>query len=164
MIGEPILSQIRMETNTRKPSPINSALPQGMARGAVAEGHNPVVHPDPPAQSLNPLLIRLIPISITVGPVTMGGKIFCSVLGGTKARRTSIKAQQAEVPSRAPYASGQGSLVPSSATGQNPLAYIWLNAPEATVIMAKETPMTERTPLPIKNLDCISQKALYKNV
>jgi len=66
---------------------------------------------------------------MTVGPVTMGGKIFWMTRGGMKEIKISTKAQQAAVPMMAPYASGQGSCVPSAAVGQNPLAYICLKAP-----------------------------------
>lgn len=67
---------------------------------------------------MKPVSIRLTPISITVGPVTIGGKIFCRTFGGKKARPISRKAQQAAVPSKAPYAFGQASLLPLESTGQ----------------------------------------------
>ena len=86
---------------------------------------------------------------MTVGPVTMGGKIFNMTFGGRNAMRTSSKAHTAQVPSRAPYASGQGSFVPSESTGQNPLAYIWAKAPSATGMMEKEIPTTETRPVPM---------------
>lgn len=90
-----------------------------------------------------------MPINITVGPVTIGGKMRNMVLGGMKEMSTSIKAHTAEVPMRAPYPSGHGSWVPSAAVGQKPLAYICSKAFEATVIVAKETPTTEITPVPM---------------
>lgn len=51
---------------------------------------------------------------MTVGPVTIGGKILCSVFGGKKEIRISVNAQIAQVPMRAPYASGQGSRLPGN--------------------------------------------------
>jgi hypothetical protein len=82
--------------------------------------------------------MRVTPISMTVGPVTMGGKIFWMYRGGMNEINISTKAQQAAVPIMAPYPSGQGSCVPSGAVGQNPLAYICLKAPWATGIIAKD--------------------------
>lgn len=70
--------------------------------------------PLPPAQFLKPVSTRWTPMRMTVGPVTMGGKILCSVFGGRKEIKISVKAQMAQVPIRAPYASGQGSRFPES--------------------------------------------------
>jgi hypothetical protein len=89
-----------------------------------------------------------MPMSMTVGPVTMGGNTRRITRGGTNEMRISSSEHTAAVPSTAPYASGQGSGVPSSADGQNPLAYIWAKAPEATVMMANEMPTTEMRPVP----------------
>lgn len=58
--------------------------------------------PLPPAQFSKPLSMRLMPMSMTVGPVTMGGKTRSIVLGGMKAISTSISAHTAAVPMRAP--------------------------------------------------------------
>jgi hypothetical protein len=46
--------------------------------------------------------MRVTPINMTVGPVTMGGKIFWMKRGGMKEIRISIRAQQAAVPMMAP--------------------------------------------------------------
>jgi hypothetical protein len=46
--------------------------------------------------------MRLMPIRVTVGPVTIGGKIFLSSLGGQKLIKISISAQQHWVPRIAP--------------------------------------------------------------
>lgn len=105
--------------------------------------------PDPPAQLSKPVWMRWTPMSMTVGPVTMGGKIRCRAFGGRKEINISVKAQTAQVPSKAPYASGQGSLEPSAAMEQKPLVYIWLNAPVAIGIIAKDVPTTEIRPVPI---------------
>lgn len=83
MIGDPNRSQRMMVTNTKNPSPMNSALPHGKACGASTSGHslkNPdsgrSMHPPaPPAQFSKPDDIRETPIRSTVGPVTRGGKI-----------------------------------------------------------------------------------------
>ena len=80
--------------------------------------------PDPPAQLLKPVWMRCTPISMTVGPVTMGGKIRCRAFGGRKEIKISVRAHTAQVPINAPYASGHGSLEPSSASEQKPLEYI----------------------------------------
>lgn len=58
--------------------------------------------PEPPSHPSNPLWISETPISMTVGPVTIGGKTFWIILGGTKEIRTKIRAQQALVPIKAP--------------------------------------------------------------
>lgn len=110
MMGLPNLSQEMIVTNTRKPRPTNSAEPQGNGCGAEFDGQfmkSPVVgrvmhRPEPPAQFENPVPIRDTPIRQTVGPVTRGGKIRFSALGGMKLRRISRRAAQEEVPRRAP--------------------------------------------------------------
>jgi hypothetical protein len=110
IIGDPSLSQIRMVTNTENPRPIYSALPQGRACGEPTLGQSiyaPEVgremhDPEPPSQSSNPLWMSETPISMTVGPVTIGGKIFRIIFGGMKEIRTRMRAQQALVPIRAP--------------------------------------------------------------
>src|ERR1700742_1604729 len=98
IMGDPNRSQSTMVKKTTKPNPINSALPQGSACGAPTSGHTvymPLVGrdiqlPEPPIQSSKPLWTKETPISITVGPVTMGGKILRSVLGGMNDKRISI--------------------------------------------------------------------------
>lgn len=107
--------------------------------------HNPL----PPAQFSKPVSIRWTPIRITVGPVTMGGNTFCRAFGGKNEIKISVKAQRAQVPISAPYASGQGNRFPSASSWQVPLAYIWLKAPVATGMMAKEVPTTEIRPVPM---------------
>ena len=89
--------------------------------------------PEPPAQFLNPDLIKERPIRLTVGPVTIGGNIRSITAGGKKEIRISIKAHIAAVPMMAPYPSGHGRRVPSAALGQKPFSYIWAKAPEATL-------------------------------
>lgn len=86
---------------------------------------------------------------MTVGPVTIGGKILSMILGGRKLIKISRRAQHAAVPRIAPYPSGQGNFVPSSAVGQKPFSYICVNAPVATGIMANEMPTTEMRPVPM---------------
>lgn len=85
---------------------MNSADPHGKACGAVISGHS-LKNPDsglaaqsplPPAQPLNPLEISLTPMSMTVGPVTIGGKIRFKTFGGVKERAISRRAQRHEVP------------------------------------------------------------------
>ena len=105
--------------------------------------------PAPPAQPVKPDSTRLMPISMTVGPVTMGGKILSMIFGGKNEMKISTTAQIAAVPMRAPYPCGHGSFVPSAAVGQNPLLYICVKAPVATVMMAKEIPTTEIRPVPM---------------
>jgi hypothetical protein len=80
--------------------------------------------PAPPAQLSKPVWMRWTPMSMTVGPVTMGGNIRCRTFGGMKEIDISVSAQMAQVPINAPYASGQGSREPSAATEQKPLEYI----------------------------------------
>lgn len=80
--------------------------------------------PAPPAQLSKPVWMRWTPMSMTVGPVTMGGKIRCRTFGGMKEIDISVSAQMAQVPINAPYASGHGSREPSAATEQKPLEYI----------------------------------------
>lgn len=170
MMGDPKRSHKIMVTKTEKPRPRYSGDPQGSACGAVMSGHfaknssgfASAQSPDPPAQFLNPDWIRLIPINMTAGPVTMGGKSLSIIFGGRKERAISNRAQTAAVPIIAPYPSGQGNGLPSSADGQYPLAYICLMAPEATGMMENEMPTTEISPVPIKYLHVpavVSQKA-----
>lgn len=154
MMGEPNRSQRMIVTKTRKPSPINSALPQGKAWGASALGQSdpspgllPHV-PEPPAQSFIPFEIRLAPIRKTVGPVTMGGKRAFSSLLLMNESPISSKEHRQEVASSAPYPFGQGNFAPESSTGQYPVEYICANVPVATVIVANEVPTTETRPVP----------------
>ena len=102
---------MRYKIDVQKNGPINSAEPQGRGCGAAVLGHkekSPVgggvsEHgPFPPAQFLKPLAINLTPTSITVGPVTRGGKIFLRSLGGIKERAISKSAQTHPVPRIAP--------------------------------------------------------------
>lgn len=58
--------------------------------------------PLPPAQFWKPDLIKLTPISITVGPVTSGGKIFFSTRGGMKDIKISSRAATIAVAMMAP--------------------------------------------------------------
>ena len=120
IIGDPNLSMSKIVTKTENPRPIYSALPHGKACLARMFGHFAKKSvgvaseqgPEPPAHPWNPVPIRLTPMSITVGPVTIGGKIFCKIFGGRKEMRISSSEQHAAVPSNAPYAFGQGSKVP----------------------------------------------------
>ncbi|KAL8935774.1 MAG: hypothetical protein Q9211_004524, partial [Gyalolechia sp. 1 TL-2023] len=112
MIGEPKRSQMMIVTKTEKPRPINSALPQGRAWGPPTDGqidsavgldpsrtkHEPL----PPAQLAKPDSIRDIPIKVTVGPVTRGGKNFFNMFGLMKESRISSNAQTVPVPIKAP--------------------------------------------------------------
>src|SRR5258708_2416548 len=90
MMGDPNLSHKMIIRNTSNPRTMNCALPQAAAFGALLLGQSwksPVSGrveqvPEPPAQLLKPDWIRLIPINMTVGPVTRGGKIFLSILAG----------------------------------------------------------------------------------
>lgn len=110
MMGDPTLSQIRMVTNTENPRPTNSALPHGRACGASTVGQYikrpesglDIQSPEPPSHPLNPLSISEIPINMTVGPDTIGGKTFWIIFAGMKEIRTKTSAQQALVPTRAP--------------------------------------------------------------
>lgn len=88
-------------------------------------------------------------MSMTVGPVTRGGKIFLSSLGDVKDMRISRRAQTMAVPMIAPYPSGQGNGLPLASEGQNPVLYICDKAPVATGIVAKEVPTTEIKPVPM---------------
>lgn len=159
MIGLPNRSQMMMVTKTRKPRPMNSALPQGRGRGALMLGQRakrPVSGraaqpPEPPAQLLKPDAMSLMPMSMTVGPVTSGGKIRLRAFGGQKLIRISIRAQQHCVPNIAPsrekirtwynctavhcysHPRGHGNLFPSASSGHIPFAYICPNAPVATM-------------------------------
>ena len=155
MIGEPNRSQRMMATKTENPKPRNSADPQGRGWGALMLGHsanNPSVAviqpPLPPIQLEKPDLMSLIPMSMTVGPVTMGGSTRSRNLAGMKETRILTRAHTAEVPRMAPYPSGQGKGFPSESEGQKPLAYIWARLPWATGITLKETPTTDNTPVP----------------
>ncbi len=114
-----------------------------------AGGFAPAHRPDPPAQPWKADWMSDTPIRLTVGPVTMGGKMRSMMEGGMKEMSTSSRAQTAAVPMRAPYPSGHGSGVPSAAVGQKPFAYICLKAPWATGIMANEMPTTEIRPVPM---------------
>lgn len=58
--------------------------------------------PFPPAQFLKPDPIKLVPMSMTVGPVTIGGNIFWRIFGGVKLSMISNKAQIIAVPRMAP--------------------------------------------------------------
>ncbi len=110
MIGLPKRSERMIVTKTRNPRPTNSAEPQGSGLGATLLGQSwkgPEVGrleqvPDPPAQFWKPDLMRLMPISATVGPVTMGGKIFLSHVGLVKDSPISRSAHMAAVPMIAP--------------------------------------------------------------
>ena len=93
--------------------------------------------------------MRFTPINMTVGPVTIGGKIFCKNLGGKNEMRISSREQTAAVPRSAPYALGHGRRVPSASLGQYPLSYICANAPVATGMMANVVPTTEMRPVPM---------------
>ena len=57
-------------------------------------------------------------MSITVGPVTIGGTIRSRILAGIKEIKISKRAQAADVPMIAPYPWGQASLVPVGLVGQ----------------------------------------------
>ena len=110
MMGAPKRSQMMMVMKTEKPRPMNSALPHGRGLGALMLGHSwkrPEVgidlqSPEPPAQFWKPDCTSLTPMSMTVGPVTRGGKIFLRMRGLVKAMKTSRRAQQAAVPRIAP--------------------------------------------------------------
>ena len=78
----------------------------------------------PPAQFWKPVRMSFTPMSMTVGPVTSGGKIFLSSRGEVKDMAISRSAQQAPVPRMAPYPLGQGRGVPEASEGHMPLAYI----------------------------------------
>lgn len=157
-IGDPKRSRRRIVTKTENPRPMYSALPKGRACLAKIFGHfaknsdglASEQGPDPPTQALKPALpTNSIPISMTVGPVTMGGNIFFNTLGGRKLNAISRRAQTAAVPMRAPYASGQGRGLPVASTLQNPFLYIWAKAPLATGMIAKDVPTTEISPVPM---------------
>ena len=158
MMGAPKRSQKIIVTNTEKPRPINSALPQGKGCGALVVGHR-AYWPDegrdmqsvePPAHCSKPCWSSETPMSMTVGPVTTGGKIFLMIFGGMKERTTSIKEVTAAVPKKAPYASGQGSFSPLGDVGQNPFEYICSVALEEMEMVEKDTPTKESRPVPIK--------------
>ncbi len=113
MIGAPNLSNKIMLMKTENPRPMNSALPHGRGCGAKFVGQFwkmpevglPKQLPAPPAQSWRPDWIRETPISVTVGPVTMGGKSFFSRAGVMNERPISNNAQREAVPRIAPYPS-----------------------------------------------------------
>lgn len=108
--GEPKRSHRMMETKTRKPRPINSALPQGSGCGAALEGQSwkgpsagwDIHGPEPPAQFVRAEAMSLTPMSMTVGPVTSGGNSFFSTLVGIKLNAISKRAQSVVVPRIAP--------------------------------------------------------------
>jgi hypothetical protein len=110
MIGEPNRSVRRIVRNTENPRPMYCADPHGRAWTAVILGHlakNSVGFkseqgPDPPAHPLKPEPMSSTPMSMTVGPVTIGGKIFCKTFGGRKESAISTSEQHAAVPKRAP--------------------------------------------------------------
>jgi hypothetical protein len=109
MIGEPNRSHKIMARKTEKPSPRNSADPQGRGWGALILGqraNNPSVAviqaPLPPIQLEKPDFISLMPMSITVGPVTIGGSTRSKSFAGIKETRTLMRAHTADVPSMAP--------------------------------------------------------------
>lgn len=111
MMGDPKRSHRTIVKNTKNPRPMNSALPQGRACGAVAEGQRAAdppaaafekQEPAPPAQSSKPLSIRLTPIKSTVGPVTKGGKMRLRISIETNERPISRRAQRQDVPKIAP--------------------------------------------------------------
>jgi len=85
---------------------MNSADPQGNGCGALIVGHMAKIpstgllaqRPLPPAQFLNPVAMSFTPMSNTVGPVTMGGKIFLSNFAGKKERPISSNEHNMEVP------------------------------------------------------------------
>lgn len=85
---------------------MNSGDPQGSGCGALIVGHiekRPVAGlleqgPLPPAQFLNPLEMSLTPMSKTVGPVTIGGKIRFKILGDIKESPISRRAHKQQVP------------------------------------------------------------------
>lgn len=104
--------------------------------------------PTPPAQLPSPLSIRETPMSVTVGPVTMGGKSFFSKEGGIKDSTISNNAQSEDVPRSAPYPSGQGRGFPSASEGHIPFAYIWERLLVAMGMIANEVPTTEIKPVP----------------
>lgn len=87
-------------------------------------------------------------MSMTVGPVTRGGKILFNRRGDVNDMAISRSAQQAPVPRIAPYPLGQGNGLPFASEGHMPLAYIWLSAPVATGMVAKDVPTTEIRPVP----------------
>ena len=157
MMGAPKRSQRMMVRKTEKPRPMNSALPQGSACGALMLGQSwkrPVSGRlaqalEPPAQFWKPVSMRWMPMSMTVGPVTSGGKMRLRMRGGVKDMRISRSAQTHCVPRMAPYPSGQGSLFPLASTGQKPVWYIWERAPVAMGMVAKEVPTTEMRPVPM---------------
>ena len=110
MMGEPKRSQMMMVTKTEKPRPMNSALPQGSGCGALMVGHS-WYRPEvgrvlqsllPPAQFLNDDSISSMPMSVTVGPVTSGGKMRFSIAGRVKDSRISSRAAQQAVPRMLP--------------------------------------------------------------
>ncbi|KAH3680328.1 hypothetical protein WICMUC_000395 [Wickerhamomyces mucosus] len=149
MIGAPYFSHNTIVTKTKNPKPINWADPHGAAFGPELEGQIVPTQPDPPNQSSNPDWINEIPIKRTTGPVTTDGNNFCKKRGGINDKNISNNAQTAPVPRIAPYPSGQANLVPSSAIGHTPLAYIMGNDLFTIEIVAKEVPKTESKPEPI---------------
>ncbi|KAH3684189.1 hypothetical protein WICPIJ_004832 [Wickerhamomyces pijperi] len=103
MIGDPHFSQKTIVTKTRKPRPMNLAEPHGAAIGPPTEGQAAIdIQPEPPNQSSKPDWIKLIPISKTTGPVTIGGNNFCKVDAGMKDKAISSKLVTQAVPNKAP--------------------------------------------------------------
>lgn len=51
--------------------------------------------PEPPIQPWKPVSTRWMPISITVGPVTIGGNTRSMTFGGRKAIATTMRAHSA---------------------------------------------------------------------
>lgn len=90
---------------------MNSAEPHGSGCGAAVSGHIekgpvsgiPAQGPFPPAQFWNPEAINCTPMSMTVGPVTIGGKTVWSHFGGMNDNPISRKAQTIAVPMIAPF-------------------------------------------------------------
>lgn len=104
--GEPNSSVRMMLMNDRKPSPIISGEPQSAGRGALLLGqswNSPVVgrpwQLEPPPQSGMPdEPTSDAPIMRITVPVTIGGKMRCSLRAGTKDMKISRNAQMSDVP------------------------------------------------------------------
>ena len=127
---------------------------------------------DPPPQFLMPESpMRDAPIRRMTVPVTIGGKMRCSLRAGMKDIAISRREQMREVPTKRsvrtskpqrvakdlprtfPYASGHASrvIVPSSAivVGHVPSLYMALNIELAVLSVAKLVPTTVMSPVPI---------------
>lgn len=76
---------------------ISGHIEKSPVSGILAQG------PFPPAQSWKPEAINCTPISITVGPVTIGGNTSWSHFGGMNDSPISRKAQTIAVPMIAPF-------------------------------------------------------------